>query len=81
MIKEVYCVKNTEVENPSRRVRISTYASMNPHNLEPGDMGKCLDFKCPLLKTCNQKGVFNTVGDNDHRFAELEFFPENPEDK
>ena len=80
MIVEILCVTNIEVETPPRTVRISTYAAMNPHNLESGDGGVCLDLRCPLLARCNQKGIIKESGNNG-RFPEMEFHPEDAVDK
>lgn len=75
MITEVFCLKNIEAEHTSGKVRISTYASIDPHNLEPGDKGKCLDLRCPLAHVCPRDGIFTSSEYLSSRLNELEFLP------
>ncbi len=80
MIIEIPCISNIKVETPLRLVRISTYATMDPHNLENGDKGRCLDLRCPSLAFCCQKGVIKEV-DNRGRFPKMEFHPDDTVNK
>lgn len=76
MITEVFCLKNIEVESMPGKVRISTFASIDLHNLEPGDKGKCLDLKCPLAHICPRDGTFKSAEVFSSRLNELDFLPD-----